>query len=812
MSESIVTGHGTLENIVNVSTKYGKIYIYQETPAGTTCTIQNYRPWILAERAIDQEFERLDGENAYKYIRMFNSEKHFKEFKREYKHETWAAGNVVNQFLLTSGETYVKNTKRKDVSTLCFDIESTGLRHDSNSKVLLIANTYRKGDVLLNKLFCLDDYSNQRDFFDAWSKWVRELNPSILATYNGFAFDIPYMLYCAEKAGTSLRIGRDGSEMGLELYESKFRQDQSRSINYRMPKVWGRELVDLFFVVQKWDIGKKFSRYSLKSVIKEAGLERENRAMVDAAQIWKYWDRRHAEPDVWQQVKDYARDDGLDTMAIWDLVGDAYFYSSALIPFTLTRMCLSASGAQLNAIMLRHYISNGKAVAKTSEKVKYQGAISFGNPGIYDSVFKIDVASLYPSIIQSFELYDREKDPDGIYLFMNNYFREARLKYKKLAKETGEEYYAAMDAVFKALVNSVYGAAGASGCNYNAPLIAAKVTEEGRNILTQSMEWAKGKGFNVVNGDTDSISFEVPQESPDYLKGLLREVNSIMREGIRFEDDGFFPKFVILKAKNYIMLTPEGKIKMKGSALKSSKMEKGLKDYQALCIRSLLSLSRASLIDTYLDTCYQVAGLKSMLPWASRKTISEKTVSSERKNERSLMEALKGAPYQLGDKFDVYFTDDNKLKLVDQYDPEAPDHNLRRLLSKVYNNSKVFNSVDKDAALKVNYGLSTKARAYNDLLRMHLMPEKVKKPSVKNSLEEILHLLNNSDVTLKDAYAAERFDVALTVARELVKPKPKKEVDAKDPLHPNKPKATRKKKLSKEMEAELAENINDELF
>jgi DNA polymerase elongation subunit (family B) len=663
--------------------------------------------------------------------------------------------------------------KRKDVSVLCFDIETTGLHHNESAKVLLIANTYRKGDVVINKLFSLDDYSSQRDFFDAWCKWVRELNPAILATYNGFAFDIPYMMYCATRAGASLNIGRDNSALELEMYEAKFRQDQSRTISYRMPKCWGREMVDLFFVVQKWDIGKKFSRYSLKTIIKEAGLERSDRAMVDAAQIWKYWDRRHSEPEVWQKVKDYAEHDGMDTLAVYDMVGDAYFYSTALIPFTFERMCLSSSGAQLNAIMLRHYISNGKAVAKASEKEKYQGAISFGNAGIYSNVFKIDVASLYPSVIQSFELYDRDKDPDGIYLFMNNYFREARLKYKKLAKETGEEYYAAMDAVFKALVNSVYGAAGASGCNYNAPAIAAKVTEEGRNILMQSIAWAESRGFQVVNGDTDSISFVVPEVGEDYLKGLLKEVNGIMRTGIRFEDDGFFPKFVILKAKNYIMLTPEGKIKLKGSALKSSKMEKGLKDYQGRCIRSLLSLSDESLQDAYLETCRGLAGLKSMLPWASRKTISEKTVSSTRKNEKSLIEALKGVSYQIGDKVDVYFTNDNKLKLVDQYDPENPDHNFRRLLTKVFNSSKVFNSVDTHADLKVNYGLSTKAKAYNDMVRAKVLPVKEKKPSIKNSLQELVILLTNQELICKDAYGADMVQVALETAVELLKPKEK---------------------------------------
>jgi DNA polymerase elongation subunit (family B) len=779
MLDPIINGRGTTEKIVSVAEKRGLIHVYAENDKGVHLTTHQYRPWVLADTELDEQFQLLEGNNEYKYIRFFSTTKAWKEFKREWKHSIWSPRTLVDEWLLTSGETYFQDMKRKEVSILCFDIETTGLTHDDRSKVLIISNTYRKGDVQFTKMFALDDYDSQRHMLDAWCEWVRKLNPSILATYNGFSFDIPYMMYCAHRCGAELRIGRDGTAIELELFESKFRQDQHRSINYRMPKCFGRELVDLFFVVQKWDIAKKFSRYSLKTVIKEAGLERTDRVMVNAGQIYQYWDRRHAEPSMWEEVKRYAEHDADDTLAVADMVLDAYFYSSSLIPFTFERMCLSSSGAQLNAIMLRHYLSNGKSVAKSSEKVKYQGAISFGKAGIFNNVFKIDVASLYPSIISSFQLYDKKKDPDGIYLYMNNFFRTERLKYKKLAKETGEEYYAAMDAVYKALVNSVYGAAGASGCNYNAPAIAAKVTEEGRNILMQSIAWAEAKGFFVVNGDTDSISFTVPDSDPAYLKGLLAEVNGIMREGIRFEDDGFFPKFVILKAKNYIMLTQDGKIKLKGSALKSSKIEKGVRSFYDRCIRALLGLSSESLPQTYTDVCLGLSKLTSMSEWSSKKTISERTVKpAPRKDgkvlENKILSALAGKHYQLGDKFDFYFTNEGKLKVLSDYDPTNPDHDLKRLLGKIYRAASVFDSVSPELAARTNYGLTTKAKDYNDMARAKVLPVKKKKPTPKNVLQELLSLLSRKELQFRDDYADEMFRELVQDAETVLTPKPKK--------------------------------------
>ena len=784
--DSIIFGRGTTENIVSIAEKRGQIYIFTEDETGVKQSIKNYRPWVLADTEIDGNFEQLDGDNVYKHIRFFDSAKSQREFKRNWKEQTWSPRTLVESYLLTSGETYFKGMKRRDTSVLCFDIETTGLTHDDRSKVLMVSNTYRRGETEINKLFSLDDYDSQRHMLDAWSTWVREMNPSVLATYNGFAFDIPYMLFCAQKCGAELRIGRDNSPMELELFEAKFRQDQNRFINYRMPIIFGRESVDLFFVVQKWDIGKKFTRYALKLVIKEAGLERADREMVNAGLIWQMWDRRHSEPAMWESVKKYAEGDALDTLALWDMVGDAYYYSTQVIPFTFERMCLSASGAQLNALMLRYYLKQGKAIAKSSDKIPYQGAISFGNPGIYDNVFKVDVASLYPSIITSFQLFDKQKDPDGILLYMNNYFRTERLKYKKLAKETGEEYYAAMDAVFKALVNSVYGFCGAGGCNYNAPQIAAKVTEEGRNILNASIAWADTNQFQVVNGDTDSISFIVPHGQSDYLKGLLRDLNSTMREGIRFEDDGFFPKFVILKTKNYIMLTPDGKIKIKGSALKSSKIERGVKSFYDRSIRALLSLSDEQLPTLYRDVCLGLPTIISMVDWSSKKSISTKTVNPASKIRKDgtypankIMDALKGTHWQLGDKFDFYTTNMGTLKLLSKYDPSNPDHDLKKLHSKIYKAAAVFDNVSPELARRTNYGLTTKAKEFNRMARKNVLPVKVPKPTPKNVLQEVLDLLDTSELQVVDQFGQDQLTEVLLRVREVLAPKPKKEKKVK---------------------------------
>ena len=338
-----------------------------------------------------------------------------------------------------------------------------------------------------------------------------------------------------------------------------------------------------------------------------------------------------------------------------------------------------------------------------------------------------------------------------------------------------------MDAVYKALVNSVYGFCGASGCNYNAPSIAARVTLEGRNILNASIAWAEGRGFQVVNGDTDSISFTVPQLDGDYLKGLLKEVNALMLEGIRFEDDGFFPKFVILKAKNYIMLTPEGKIKIKGSALKSSKIEPGIKSFHNRCIRALLSLSDEPLVDAYKNICRDLASLNSVAEWSSKKTISEKTVTGSKKMKKDgtypvnkMLNALKGTHFQLGDKFNFYTTNVGTLKLEEHYDPVNPDHDLKKLLAKIYKAAAVFDNVSPELKARTNYGLSTKAKEFNKMVRKKVLTEKVKKPTPKSVLENVLGMLADREIYVMDDYATDEWNKVMADAMLVLAPKPPK--------------------------------------
>ena len=774
MNNSIIFGSDTRTGVVNVSVKYGRVYIYREEQGVVKCDVEEFHPWMLAPEPLDSQFEELEGKSFFKYIRQFRNEKDYRNARENWRYrDIWALGNLVEHYLVSGGVTYFKESNPKNVRTLFFDIETTGLKHDVNSRVLLISNTFRANGEVTKKLFSVDEYDSDHDMLKAWVKWVRKIDPSVMVTYNGWNFDLPYMMYCAWKHGVSLDIGRDGSELTFSKYESKFRQDQNRTIAYKEPKVFGREQVDLFFVTQKYDIGKKFSNYRLKTVVKEAGLQKEGRQFYDAGLIFKKW-HDLAERE---KIKQYAIDDADDTMSVYDLVIDGFFYPSQNVPKPFQTMCMSASGSQINSMLLRAYLAVGHSIPKSSEKQKFQGAISKGYAGIYHNVHSLDVASLYPSIILTYNVTDKEKDPNEYVLYMVRYFREQRLVYKKLAAD-GSAYYKSMDAVAKAFLNSFYGFYGTKGLHFSSPHCASEVTRYGREILTTAMDWAKSKGYEIVLVDTDSIKYYCPQEplTPEVTAVNTAEVNSLFPSGIKWDDEGIYKVFVVVKSKNYIMVDSNDKVKLKGSSMKSSKLEPSLKVLQKDIIDMLIGRNNESIQAIYERHAKNAAKIKDITPWSSRKAISERTVSSTRKNERLLIEALAGEPYQLGDRFEFYYTRDGVLKLSGKFDPEKPDHDVKRILGKIYKTCQVFASVADTESL-TNFVLSKHAKEYNDMVREKILKEKHKKLTAKTALEQVLLFLQNGDVcvNIDDEYVRTTFgDLLDRIEVDVFTEKPKK--------------------------------------
>lgn len=721
-TNDLIFGKDKTKNVTNISIKDNSLHIFTETDGRIEEEVRPASYWIVAKNKYNG-FNRVTGNNYYNYIRYYDV---LEEFRRDRgvlrNKDIWSVYDNQESNLITSGITYFKGMKVTDASTLSFDIETTGTAHNDDSKVLLISNTLTINGEKTRRCFKYDDYDSDAAMIYDWCEWVREVNPSILLGHNIFGFDLPYMSYCYKREyDNDMLLGRDESPIEYDSYVSHKRKDGSQSYDYNNAKIFGRDVIDTFFLAISFDIGRKYSSYALKTIIKEEGLEKENRQHYDASKIAE----NYLIPEEWKKIVAYGSDDADDSDSLYYLMIPAFFYFAQSVPKTLQQIINSASGAQVNSFLVRSYISVNKGLPKASDLVPYEGAISLGVPGVYKNIAKLDIKSMYPSIILQEKIYNKHKDPDGNFLKMVEYFTAERLKNKQLAKETNDRYYKELEAAEKIIINSSYGLLGAPGLLFNSPYDAALVTKKGRDILKEGVMWAsgqdikkneddeyilintknKGKGFIISNIDTDSFSFtnnSIPINEKQYQE-WINELNSIMPDKIEWADDGIYDDVCILKAKNYA-LRKDGKIKFKGSAIIDAKREPALIEFIKTCIVSLLDNKKSlkPIYDTYMK---EIVNIKDIKRWATKKTVTEKVLNSDRTTESKVRDAIGDKHIQEGDKIWLYnanpvliprvvkgeptyykdgrpkMKEDSPLKLIDKWTPgdEYMLHYVERL-------------------------------------------------------------------------------------------------------------------------------------
>lgn len=497
-NNELIYGKNPQTNVVGLEIQNNEARLFiQEADGSIRVDVCPNKFWILSNRQLGKNSHRLKGELHYKWAAQYNDKESFSKasnyHRKNYK-DIYCIWDEKESFMVRYGVTMLKGLKPQEVSCLSFDIETTGLYHNADSKVLLISNTFRDcGGNITRRLFAYDDWDTQEDMIEAWCSWVCKMDPSFLLGHNIYSFDLPYLRFIMEQSGRELRLGRNGSPLIFKNRPSKFRVDGSRDQEYYKVRCYGREILDTMFLAIRHDAAsKKYESHGLKSIIKAEGLEKADRVHYDSSQIRV----NYLKPEEWKKIKTYCEHDADDSLALYDIVCPAFFYLTQSIPKSFQSIIESATGSQLNAMMVRAYLQNGHSIPKATPANSYTGAISFGIPGIYKNILKIDIHAMYPSILREYKYYNKEKDPNGYFLALVEYFALTRRQYKAEFKKTGNKYYDDLQSTMKIAANSLYGFLGTPGLNFNDPDGAAFVTKTGRDILDFTIQWATGKDAN----------------------------------------------------------------------------------------------------------------------------------------------------------------------------------------------------------------------------------------------------------------------------------------------------------------------------
>ena len=749
----LIYGKNPLERIVSIEISDDVATVFRELEDGSL-DIQKHpnRFWILASKSFGAGWVKLDGDQHFKYGKQFTTYKDWATTKKSLPYtDIYTISNQVEAFQVKDGFTYHKGMRHDEASILSFDIETTGLDQNADSKVILISNTFRKLGKITRRLFSYENYANCAEMIDDWAAWVRDMDPSIVCGHNIYAYDLPYLNYCHGKyTDDPIILGRCDKPIYFNRYESKYRVDGSRDLHYNKCQVYGRELVDTMFLAYKYDaVEKKYESYGLKKIIAQEGLEKAGRTFYDANEIR----HNYTNPEELEKIKQYAEEDGDDALALYDLMVAPTFYLTQSIPKPFQLVVESATGSQINSLLVRAYLQDRHSVAKADnlDDEKVEGGISFAVPGIYNNVFKIDIKSCYPSQILRFKLYEERKDPRAYYYKLVEHFTLQRFEYKKQMVATGDNYWKNLDVMAKIFINSSYGVANTSGLNYNSANIARKITLESRAIIDMALRWASGNNyadwarkfyeavgekeadqvylslpqeelpikyqhdFIIAPSDTDSISFckrDHSRFSPEEIKSLLSEINEQSPEKVLWEDDGVYKTIIALKAKNYVLYNPNAKkekdkLKIKGSALKGSTRPDAVKEMIKTFIETMaytenreeIQSKLQDIYNKYVEEAMQVTEIKR---WSARKTLSSTMQESERANETKVIDAIKGSDYREGDRFWVFKMPDESLRLAEHFDGI---YDKSHLLKNLFNTVEIFSYVLPIKTLFPNYSL-----------------------------------------------------------------------------------------------------------
>ncbi len=220
---------------------------------------------------------------------------------------------------------------------------------------------------------------------------------------------------------------------------------------------------------------------------------------------------------------------------------------------------------------------------------KYKGGMVIEPvPGVHFSVAVLDFASLYPSIIKTWNLgYETilcnhvecrtNKIPDTKHWVCRQRkameseligsLRDIRIKwYKPLSRESTlspdmASWYQVVQNALKVVLNASYGVFGSDRFALYCPPLAESTAAIGRYAISQTINQAQTLGIEVFYGDTDSIFLGFPGQAK--LDELIQWSKKVL--GMELEVDKTY-RYVALsnRKKNYLGVHPDNRVDIKG--------------------------------------------------------------------------------------------------------------------------------------------------------------------------------------------------------------------------------------------------------
>lgn len=430
------------------------------------------------------------------------------------------------------------------------------------------------------------DLDKEKEMIHDAFKIIKEF--PFVVTYNGDEFDLPYLYNRAERLGIKnsenpFYMMRDSATLKQGVHLDLYRTFSNRSF-------------------QIYAFSQKYTNFSLNEVSKallgkekvDYGLEFDQLTLYQTANycyndaLLTYELTSFNSELLMQLLVIISR---IGRMPIDDIarMGVSQWIRSLLYYEHRKRNCLIPKRQELERR------SEGVMSDAVIKDKKYRGGLVVEpKEGIHFDVVVMDFASLYPSIIKVKNLsYETVRCPhedckknavpgtnhwtcskkNGLTSMIIGSLRDLRVNYyKSLSKKetlTDEQrqQYTVVSQALKVILNASYGVMGAEIFPLYFLPAAEATTAIGRHTILETIKKCEATGIEVLYGDTDSLFIKNPTK--EQIQTVIEQAKK--DHGVDLEIDKTYRYCVLSnRKKNYLGVTKEGKVDVKGLTGKKS--------------------------------------------------------------------------------------------------------------------------------------------------------------------------------------------------------------------------------------------------
>jgi DNA polymerase I len=698
----------------------GTVRVYRREKDGSTVMdVEPFHPFVWADADVADlgmdNAEKLSGDLKFNWLITVDSWKELIALRNGLKRAGrtfFAFSDPVQHYLTATGRTLFKGMALEEVKRLQLEVISLSGEDDlaaaSQEHLASIALSDNSGWEELIVIDSDQSEESEKAAIKRLTNLIKERDPDVIEGHDLFRFDLPYLVARARKAKVKLDWGRSG---GFLRSRPSRLQIAEKTIDYPKFACDGRHFVDTFLLAQFYDVG-------MRSL---TGFERidvaEHFGFCDSAEISSLTGKelRRAYTDNAELFRKRALCAVRETRAVAELLSPSYFIQAQIFPYNYQDVIVRGNATRINALFLREYFRQRHSIPELPMPVGFEGGYTdIFFTGVARNVWHCDIASLYPSVMLQFDCFP-VTDQLQIFRHLLTDLRTFRLEAKanmRAEKDVARQrHYHALQNTFKILINSFYGYLGFAQGHFADFDAAARVTQIGRDLLKQMIDWLKAQGAQVIEVDTDGIYFVPPENrTAEELRDALAKQ---LPEGIEVEFDEQFDAMFSYKAKNYALLTKDGEVIVKGGALKS----RGLEKFQRVFLEEVIKLQMQGKSDEIPalreDYERQIRGGEMPVDMLMKTDTLQDSLEKYRakigaggRNRAAAYELAlaSGRAYKPGDQISYYIKATPKkvaayeaAKLASDFDPQNRDENVDYYVAKLDDLVKKFGGIAAEA-------------------------------------------------------------------------------------------------------------------